>query len=316
MRKCSFNTSSCNLEGGNNLNTYFTKKNRNGYYFILPSLIFMLALVGFPIVYNFVLSFNNTDVITIGQHSEHFIGLQNYKELFKISTMRISIINTFIFTIGSIVLQFLIGFALALLFNMKFQLAKPLRGVLLISWMVPVTVTALLSKFMLSSSGGIINAILLATGIISKPLDFLVSMEMAMPSVIGINVWIGIPFNMILLTTGLSNIPDSYYEAAAVDGANAFMCFFKITLPLMKASILSVIILGVIYTFKVFDLIFVSTGGGPVDATEVMSTYAYRLSFTQYSFSKGAAVANVLFLILFAVGLIYIKLIGKDEVME
>ncbi|HAH62368.1 MAG TPA: ABC transporter permease, partial [Treponema sp.] len=138
----------------------------------------------------------------------------------------------------------------------------------------------------------------------------------AMPSVIGINVWIGIPFNMILLTTGLSNIPDSYYEAAAVDGANAFVRFFRITLPLMKASMLSVVILGVIYTFKVFDLVFVSTGGGPVDATELMSTYAYRLSFSQYSFSKGAAVANILFLMLFAVGLIYIRLVGKDEVME
>lgn len=276
----------------------------------------MLALVGFPIVYNFVLSFNNTDVITIGQHSEKFVGLQNYIDLFKISTMRTSIINTIVFTAGSIILQFVLGFALALLFNKNFRLAKPIRGILLISWMVPVTVTALLSKFMLSSSGGIINEILLNLHFISKPLDFLVSLNMAMPSVIGINVWIGIPFNMILLTTGLSNIPVSYYEAAEVDGANAFVRFFKITLPLMKASMLSVIVLGVIYTFKVFDLIFVSTGGGPVDATEVMSTYAYRLSFTQYSFSKGAAVANILFLMLFAVGLIYIRMVGKDEVME
>ena len=298
------------------MKTYFTKKNREGYYFVLPSLIFMLALVGFPIMYNFVLSFNNTDVITIGQHSEKFVGLQNYIDLFKISTMKTSIINTIVFTAGSIILQFVLGFALALLFNKNFRLAKPIRGILLISWMVPVTVTALLSKFMLSSSGGIINEILLNLHFISKPLDFLVSLNMAMPSVIGINVWIGIPFNMILLTTGLSNIPDSYYEAAEVDGANAFVRFFKITLPLMKASMLSVIILGVIYTFKVFDLIFVSTGGGPVDTTEVMSTYAYRLSFTQYSFSKGAAVANILFLMLFAVGLIYIRMVGKDEVME
>jgi multiple sugar transport system permease protein len=139
---------------------------------------------------------------------------------------------------------------------------------------------------------------------------------MAMNTIIGINVWIGIPFNMILLTTGLSNISESYYEAAKVDGANVVQRFFHITMPQMKASILSVIILGVIYTFKVFDLVFVSTGGGPVDATELMSTYSYRLSFTQYSFSKGAAVANVLFLMLFIVGLLYIRLIGKDEVME
>lgn len=293
-----------------------TKGNRKGYFFVLPSLIFMLVLVGYPIIYNFILSFNNTDVITFGQHSEKFVGFQNYIELFKVSTMRKSIINTIVFTAWSIALQFVIGFGLALLFNLKFKLAKPLRGILLISWMVPVTVTALLSKFMLSSSGGIINSILLNLHLISKPLDFLVSYNMAMPSIIGINVWIGIPFNMILLTTGLANISESFYEAAAVDGANVFQRFIHITLPQMKASMLSVIILGVIYTFKVFDLVFVSTGGGPVDATELMSTYAYRLSFTQYSFSKGAAVANVLFLMLFVVGLVYIRLVDKDEVME
>ena len=293
-----------------------SKGERTGYAFVLPALIFMLALVGFPIIYNFVLSFYNQDVMTMGQHSERFIGFGNYTDLFQISTTKTSIINTIVFTVGSIVFQFIIGFLLALLFHLDFKLAKPLRGVLLISWMIPVTVTALLFKFMLSSSGGVINTILVNMHLISKPLDFLVSPNLAMPSVIGINIWIGIPFNMILLTTGLSNIPDSYYEAAAIDGANTIQRFFKITLPLMKASMLSVIILGVIYTFKVFDLIWVGTGGGPVDATELLSTYAYRLSFTQYSFSKGAAVANILFVMLFIIGIVYIKLIGKDEVMD
>lgn len=287
-----------------------------GYAFVLPALVFMLALVGFPILYNFALSFTNQDVMTMGQHTEHFIGFQNYVELFGVPTMRTSIVNTIVFTAGSIAFQFVIGFLLALLFHQNFRLAKPLRGMLLISWMIPVTVTALLSKFMLSSSGGVINTILMALHVTGQPLDFLVTPELAMPSVIGINVWIGIPFNMILLTTGLNNIPDSYYEAAMVDGANAVQRFFRITLPLMKASMLSVIILGVIYTFKVFDLIWVSTAGGPVDATELLSTYAYRLSFSQYSFSKGAAVANVLFLLLLIVGFVYIRLIGKDEVMD
>ncbi|WP_294185196.1 carbohydrate ABC transporter permease [uncultured Clostridium sp.] len=293
-----------------------SKGNRVGYAFVLPALIFMLALVGFPIIYNFVLSFYNMDVMTMGQHTEKFVGFQNYIDLFQVPTTKTSIINTIVFTVGSIIFQFILGFLLAILFHQDFKLAKPLRGVLLISWMIPVTVTALLFKFMLSSSGGVINTILVYLHIIPKPLDFLVSSDLAMPSVIGINIWIGIPFNMVLLTTGLSNIPESYYEAAAIDGANAVQRFFKITLPLMKASMLSVIILGVIYTFKVFDLIWVGTGGGPVDATEVLSTYAYRLSFTQYSFSKGAATANILFVMLLVVGIIYIKLIGKDEVMN
>lgn len=286
-----------------------------GYYFILPALIFMIALVGFPILYNFVLSFYNLDVITMGQNSQKFIGFQNYDELFHTPTMITSIINTFVFTFGSIFFQFIIGFALALLFNISFSLSKFLRGLLLISWMIPVTVTALLAKFMFSPSGGIVDAILLNLHLIDKPLGWFIDPNMAMMSEILTNVWIGIPFNMILLTTGLSNIPRTYYEAAEVDGANVIQRFFFITIPQMRAAMLSVIILGVIYTFKVFDLIFVSTGGGPVDSTEVLSTYAYRLSFTQYSFSKGSAAANVLFVILFVVGLFYIRLIGKDEVM-
>lgn len=293
-----------------------TDGNRTGYFFVLPALVFMIVFIGFPIVYNFVLSVCNENVMTIGQHTEKFIGLQNYTTLLKNSTMQISIINTIIFTAGSIALQFVIGFALALLFNLNFALSKVIRGILLISWMIPVTVTALLFKFMLSPSGGIIDSILLNLHLISKPLDFFVSSGMAMPSVIMVNVWIGIPFNMILLTTGLSNISVTLYEAAEVDGANVFERFLHITIPQMRASMLSVIILGVIYTFKVFDLVFVSTGGGPVNATELMSTYAYRLSFSQFSFSQGAAAANILFIMLFIVGLLYIRLIGKDEVIE
>jgi multiple sugar transport system permease protein len=121
---------------------------------------------------------------------------------------------------------------------------------------------------------------------------------------------------MLLLTTGLSNIPYSIYEAAKVDGANAFQRFFYITLPQLRAAILAVLMLGFIYTFKVFDLVFVMTNGGPVNATELMSTFAYRLSFSEFLFSKGASVANILFLILFIVSLFYLRLLKEDEVME
>lgn len=293
----------------------FIKEERKGYLFVFPALIFMLAFVGYPIIYNFMLSFRDVNVMTFSQPVKPFIGLKNYIDIFKDPTMKTSIWNTFVFTIGSISIQFTIGLALALLFNLKFKFAEPIRGLLVVSYLIPMTVTALLFKFMYSTSGGIINELLMRFHLISEPIGWILSSKTSMLSVIITNSWVGIPFNMLLLTTGLSNISYTLYEAAQVDGANAVERFFHITLPALKPAILSVLILGFIYTFKVFDLVFVMTNGGPVNSTELMSTFAYKLSFSQFSFSKGATVANVLFAILFCVSLGYLALIKDEEVI-
>lgn len=293
----------------------FIKEERKGYLFVLPALIFMLAFVGYPIIYNFVLSFHDVNVMNFSQPIKPFVGFKNYIDVFKDPTMKISIWNTFVFTIGSITIQFVIGLALALLFNLKFKVAEPIRGLLVVSYLIPMTVTALLFKFMYSTSGGIINELLMKAHLISQPVGWILSEKTSMLSVIVTNSWVGIPFNMLLLTTGLSNISHTLYEAAEVDGASVIQRFLHITLPALKPAILSVLVLGFIYTFKVFDLVFVMTNGGPVNSTELMSTFAYKLSFAQFSFSKGAAVANVLFAILFCVSLGYLALIKEEEVI-
>jgi len=299
----------------NKYSNEFLREERKGYLFVLPALIFMLAFVGYPIIYNVILSFRDVNVMTFSNPIKPFVGLKNYMEVFKDPTMKISIWNTFVFTIGSISIQFVIGLALALFLNLKFKIAEPIRGLMVVSYLIPMTVTALLFKFMYSTSGGIINELLMKFHLISQPIGWIISGNTSMLSVIITNSWVGIPFNMLLLTTGLSNISYSLYEAAQVDGANAIQRFFRITLPSLKPAILSVLVLGFIYTFKVFDLVFVMTNGGPVNSTELMSTFAYKLSFTQFSFSKGATVANVLFAILFCVSLGYLGLIKDEEVI-
>lgn len=288
---------------------------RAGYFFVLPALLFMLVFIGYPTLNNIVLSFQDVNVMTIKSPVKEFIGLQNYLALLEDPVLGTSVFNTFYYSISCIVLQFVIGFALALLFNRKFALSKPLRGLLMVAWMIPVTITGLMYKFMFSVNGGIFNELLLNLHIISKPVEWLIQPTSAMWSLIIANVWIGIPFNMILLSTGLTTIPKDIYESANIDGANAFQKFAGITLPLLKPAIESVLILGFIYTFKVFDLVYVMTQGGPVNATEMLSTYSYKLSFTEFNFSKGAAVANVLFVILFFVSMGYLKLVKEDEVM-
>jgi multiple sugar transport system permease protein len=227
----------------------------------------------------------------------------------------VSLFNTLYYTVASIFIQFVLGFLLAIFFYKNFGLSKNIRGLILIPWMIPATITALVFKYMFSTTGGIIDQILMNLRITSQPVEWLIHPTSAMWSLIITNSWIGIPFTMIMLLTGLTTIPNEIYESTDIDGANWWNKLIHITLPMLKPAIEAVLILGFIATFKVFDLVYVMTKGGPVDSTETLSTLSYRLSFTEFNFSKGAAVANILFVILFLVSLGYLKLIKEDEVM-
>lgn len=285
-----------------------------GICFVFPAFLYMLLLIGYPIVYNLILSLQEVSVFNLAADAEKpFIGLKNYELIFANETMLPALKNTFAYTIICLIVQFSLGLLLALLFNQKFSLAKPLRGILLVSWIMPVTVTALLFKYMLSPDVGIINIILQNLGVMKEPVGWLQNQDTALWGPIFANIWVGVPFNMLLLSTGLSGIPGDVYESAAIDGAGRLQKFFRITLPLLKPAMLSVLILGFINTFKVFDLIFVMTGGGPVNATEVLSTFSYKQSFTYYYFGEGAAIANILLMILFAVALVYLYLMNKED---
>ena len=285
-----------------------------GIWFVLPAFIYMLFFVGYPIFYNIILSFQDVTVKTLRSDVKEFVGFRNYIELIQQdNVLAMSLWNTLVFTVLSLIFQFIIGFALALLFNNKFKFSKPVRGLLMIPWMIPITVTGLIFKFMFGTDVGIINYFLHSMNLISENIDWLTNTATPMPAVIFANVWIGIPFNMILISTGLTTIPAELYESASIDGANKFHIFRSITLPLLKPTIESVLILGFIYTFKVYDLVYVMTNGGPVNSTQVLSTYSYKLSFDMFKYSKGAAVANILFIILFFVSLLYLKYVYVEE---
>lgn len=284
-----------------------------GLLFVLPAFLYMLIFEGYPIVSNIILSFQDITVKNLVRGAKHFIGFQNYTDLFRDEVFVKSIGNTLLFTVSCIVIQFLIGFALAVFLNKNFTFAKPVRGLLMIPWMIPMTVTALIFKFMFAGDIGVINYFLKSIGIISENIDWLTSPKTAMAAVVIANIWIGIPFNTILLSTGLTTIPGDVYESAAIDGANKVQRFFKITVPLLRPTIESVLVLGFIYTFKVYDLVWVMTSGGPVNATHLLSTYSYKLSFDMFDYSKGSAVANVLLLILLLVGMLYMKITMEGE---
>ena len=264
-----------------------------GILFVLPAFVYMLIFVGYPIVRNIILSFQDVTVRTLTKPDKPFAGLQNYIEIFQDPVFIRSLINTLVFTVCCLVFQFIIGFLLALFFNQNFRTSKVVRGLLLIPWMIPITVTALIFKFIFGTDVGILNYALQSLGIIKENIDWLTSTNTAMFALICANVWIGIPFNMILISTGLTTIPTELYESAALDGAGKIQTFF--------------------YTFKVYDLVYVMTSGGPVNSTHMLSTYSYKLSFELFRYSDGAAVANVLLVILLIVGVFYLRATKEEN---
>ncbi len=291
----------------------FFRYDNIGLLYLLPAFIYMMIFVGYPIISNIILSLQNVSVKNLVKGEKKFIGFENYATIFHDPVFLKAMGNTILFTVACLIFQFLIGFLLALLFHKKFRLAKPVRGLTMIPWMMPMTVTALMFKFMFSTDVGIINYILKAAGLIQENIEWLTTPGTAMIAVVIANVWIGIPFNTILLSTGLTTIPQELYESASVDGANSRQRLIKITLPLLRPTIESVLVLGFIYTFKVYDLVYVMTEGGPVNSTHLLSTYSYKLSFDLFQYSKGSAVANILFLILLLVGMLYLKITMQGE---
>ena len=291
----------------------FFRHENVGLLFALPAVVYMLIFVGYPIVHNIILGFQDVDVMNFLRGQKHFVGFENYVELFHDEVFFKSVGNTFVFTVCCLFFQFLIGFALAMFFNRKFSFARPVRGILMMPWMIPMTITALMFKFMFSTKVGVVNNILTGLGITSANIEWLTDQAIAMIPDIIANVWIGIPFNMILISTGLTSIPGEVYESAAIDGAGPFQQFIRITLPLMRSTIESILVLGFIYTFKVYDLVYVMTSGGPVNSTQLMSTYSYKLSFDNFLYSKGSAVANALLVILLLVGIVYLRITTRGE---
>lgn len=286
------------------------RRRKEAYGFILPAFCYMLLVLGYPLIYNVILSFKNVDVKNLTKGGSVFVGFQNYIDLFQNDTFILVLRNTFVFTIACLVFQFTIGFAFAIFFSQKFRLSGPIRGIVLVSYMMPMAVTGLLGKNMFANAG-LINDLLGKIGIAGP--EWLVDTSTALIAVIIMNCWVGIPFNMLLLISGLTSISGEVYESASIDGANWGQRFVYITLPMMRGSIMAVLMLGFIYTFRAFDLMYIMTAGGPLNATDVLGTYSYMLSFTQFQFSKGSAVAMVLFVCLFIVGLFYLQLLSKED---
>lgn len=246
----------------------------------------------------------------------NFIGLKHYKDNFTDGRMWKALGNTMVFTVISVSIELVLGLAIALLINKAFFGRGLVRATILIPWAIPTAVSALMWKFLYDGQNGIVAKYFADIGIINNMSDLLTTGAGAMFAVIFADVWKTTPYMALLLLAGLQTIPSSLYEAASIDGATKWQQFIKITLPLLKSSILVALLFRTLDAFRVFDLIFVLTGGGPANSTETISILAYKVMFSQTNFGEGSALAVIVFICVAIISTIYIKILGADLISD
>ncbi|MEV0829202.1 carbohydrate ABC transporter permease [Nonomuraea rubra] len=278
--------------------------------FSLPAVVFVAMFFGYPIVQNVVMSFQEYTTSTFYSGEAPWVGLANYVTILSSYLFTTTLVNTALFTIGSITFQFVIGLALALFFRRNFPLSGFLRAMLLLPWLIPLIASSAVWKWLLDQESGALNQFLGLFGVSAVP--WLVDPTLALAGVIGVNIWLGIPFNVAILYSGLQAVPRELYEAGSLDGATGWKAFRHITWPNLRPVVSVVIVLGVVYTLKVVDIILGLTGGGPANSTQTLATNAYNKSFVEFNFGEGAAISNVLIVVSLAFALVYLYLSRRE----
>ena len=274
--------------------------------FILPLILYLVIFYGYPLFYSIQISLEKYDLQAEITGVAAFVGLTNYIADFQDPTFKIAALHTFLFTILSIVPQFLLGLALAVFFSRRFPLSRALRVVFILPWLLPLIVSGTIWKWLFNEANGLIDQVLSGIHLVPVHFSWLTTPGWALSSLIFVNIWLGIPFNMVILYSGLQTIPQEFYEAASIDGSNHWQRFLYITLPMLEPVIGIVLMLGFIYTLKVFDIIYVLTQGGPANDTQTFATWSYTLSFSEQLFGQGAAQANMILCISLLVALFYL----------
>lgn len=262
-------------------------RNGLGLVFMAPATLLLILFLTYPLVLGIWLGFTDTK---IGRGGE-FVGLENYEFLWEDSVTRLALFNTLFYTFIASILKFFLGLWLAVLLNEKLPYKTFFRSVILLPYIVPTALSALAFWWLYDAQFSIISWVLVKAGWIDNYIDFLGDPWNARLSVLAANVWRGVPFVAITLLAGLQTISPSLYEAAAIDGATAWQRFRHITLPLLTPMIAVVMTFSVLFTFTDFQLIYVITRGGPLNATHLMATLSFQRAISGGALGEGAAIA-------------------------
>ncbi len=283
------------------------RKRLRPFIYLSPTLILLTVLSLIPIATVFYYSLMDNVIIT--NDAPSYVGISNYLEVLSSSEFLQALLNTLLFALFSVAAHFVLGLSFALLLNT--ELVNPavkalFRIVYILPWVFTASIIAILWRLLLNPNG-VVNYLLAGVGLAGGGVEWLSSRELALPTVTFINIWSGYPFYMVSFLAGLQGIPTSLYEAARIDGASGPQLFRFITLPQLRPIIVSLAMLDFIWTTHQFTLIWMTTGGGPIRASEVLSTFTYKTAFSAYEFSQASTIAIVILALSTVVGIFYVR---------
>ncbi|MCX5970978.1 MAG: sugar ABC transporter permease [Coprothermobacterota bacterium] len=291
------------------------RRNRLAYLLLIPAFVVICATVIYPFIYAFNLATTDTNMYNINSPTKQpqFVGLGNFGEIFSNPEFYTVLGRTILWTVVNVICHVAFGLWLAVLLNRNLKMRGLYRTLLVLPWAIPQLIVAMMWKNEFNTQYGSINLILQSIGLPAIP--WLTDPFWAFIAVCITNIWLGIPFMMVIILGGLQSISPEYYEAAQIDGATAWQQFRNITIPFLKPVLTPAIILGTVWTFNNLNIIYLITKGGPNNGTQILVTYVYRAAFDFYRYGYAAAFSVVIFLILLIFCLFYIRATrGAQEV--
>ena len=275
---------------------------------VLPTLLVVVLVAGYPLAQVFYWSFFKADIAFV--EPPEFVGLENYAYLFQDPDFRQALWNTLKFTVVSVSLETVLGLAIALIIHSNFRGRGLVRTAILIPWAIPTVVSAKMWQWMLNDVYGVINVLGVKLGLLSQKVAFLARPELLLPSIIAVDVWKTTPFMALLLLAGLQMIPEELYEAASIDGASRWQQFWSITLPRLTPALVVALIFRTLDALRVFDVVFVMSGVNP--ATRTLAVYNRQTLVDFQDLGYGSAISVAILVIIFAFVLLYMRTVGKQ----
>jgi multiple sugar transport system permease protein len=286
--------------------SYRTQKRLVPWLYVAPATMLFSVLMLFPMIT--VIRYSLMDRVILNKDPA-FVGLQNYRTVLTDPIFWQSVQHTLYFTVMSVIFHLLIGLGFALMLNSQ-RINPALRSILrvlfILPWLFTAVIIAIIWRLLLDPNG-VINSILMTLHMLNFKVEWFSSTETAIHALTFVNIWAGYPLYMVSLLAGLQGIPKELYEAAEIDGATEFQKFIYVTIPQLMPIIISIALLDFIWTMQVFPLVWMTTGGGPIYSTEMLSTYTYKLAFSQYEFSQASASAIAILVLSMSVTHFYIR---------
>ncbi len=281
------------------------------YLFILPVCVPLVLLFGYPLIKSLIMAFQNYKLSNI--NNVYFNDFANYKKLFGDGDFGLLLKNSFVYVLCSVAGQFILGLILALALKERFRGRGVYQSLVFLPWAFSTFVVGLIFRWSFNGEYGVVNDLLIRSGLIDKKIAWLGTPGLSLLVVIMAMIWMGIPFFGIMILAALQSIPDDIYEAAEMDGCGMIYKFWKITLPYIKPTIIITILLRTIWIFNSFDLIVIVTGGGPANYSQTLPSYMYTKAFAGYDFGLAGALGTLLMLILGVYAVILLKISHYDK---